>query len=99
MLLELMHGYTSDVLKDALIYSRMRQLRRRPPAVPGAMGETVELSDTELAVRGRTSHGWTRPLPREVVAQQAADVNSEPMPLLQRRCGALSSRRAEVGAP
>lgn len=31
MLLELVHSYTSVVLKDALVYSRMRQLRRRGP--------------------------------------------------------------------
>ncbi|KAL1527773.1 hypothetical protein AB1Y20_009158 [Prymnesium parvum] len=88
MLLELTHRYTSDVLKDALVYSRMRQLRRR-----GANGaalvanEVVELQDTKLAVQGRTAHSWTPPPPREVISQQAAEVNNEPMPVLSKRPG------------
>lgn len=84
MLLEVMHGYTSEVLKDALFYRRMRQLRKR------GIGEAFDVQDTELAdaefaVRGRTSHSWTRPPAREVLAQQASEVNTMPMPLLPKR--------------
>ena len=36
-------------------------------------------------MRGRAEHHFTRPAERVVVAQQAADTNAEPMPILPRR--------------
>ncbi|KAL3894519.1 MAG: hypothetical protein SGPRY_013788, partial [Prymnesium sp.] len=111
MLLELVHSYTSVVLKDALFYSRMRQLRRRGPTGASLLAsdlttvgsshlsleeeeegavhllrctQQVEIQDAKLAVQGRMSHMWMPPPSREVIAQLAADVNNEPMPLLPR---------------
>ncbi len=43
------------------------------------------LSQVELAVRSRAAHAFTPPVAREVLAQQAADTNHEPMPILPSR--------------
>ena len=51
--------------------------RRACAAVPRAC--------TPRQVRGRAEHHFTRVPAREVIAQQAADTNAEPMPLLPRR--------------
>ena len=49
----------------------------------------METQDVALAVRSRVEHSFTRIAAREVLAQQAADTNSEPMPILPRRTGVL----------
>ena len=45
----------------------------------------VEAKDVTLAVRSRAENGFTRVAAREVLAQQAASVNAEPMPILPKR--------------
>ena len=45
----------------------------------------IEQADLLRAVRGRTSRGFLRPPPREVLAQQASEQNVLPMPLMPRR--------------
>ena len=61
----------------------MRQLGRS--ATASLDPNAVEQPDLELAVRSRAALGFTRPPPREVVAQAAGGLNTEPMPLLPRR--------------
>lgn len=42
----------------------------------------ITAADVSLAVRARVEHGFTRVAAREVLAQQAAETNAEPMPIL-----------------
>ena len=44
-----------------------------------------QTQDVSLAVRSRVEHGFTRVIAREVLAQQGADTNFEPMPILPKR--------------
>ena len=59
------------------------------PQLASVAEPPVEPQDVALAVRSRVEHAWTRVAAREVLAQQAADTNSEPMPILPRRTGVL----------
>lgn len=83
-LLDVMYVWSAAVLLDASAYARMRVVPTTPqlayaPEVP------IEAQDVSLAVRSRVEHGFTRVAAREVLAQQAADTNSEPMPILPKR--------------
>ena len=49
----------------------------------------VELSDVTLAVKGRTSRGFSHPPTRELLSQQGAELNVQPMPLLPRNTGVV----------
>ena len=93
-LLDYAHNWAATILNDASANARMRVLGRAPNHALGMQWATqteppVEPQDVVLAVRGRTEHGFTQRAAREVIAQQAADVNAEPMPILPRRVGVL----------
>jgi len=93
-LLDYAHNWAATILSDASANARMRVLGRAPNHQLGMQWATqteppVEPQDVVLAVRGRTEHGFTQRAAREVIAQQAADVNAEPMPILPRRVGVL----------
>ena len=47
----------------------------------------VELSDVTLAVKGRANRGFLNPPSRELLSQQASELNVQPMPLLPRTSG------------
>jgi hypothetical protein len=92
-LLEVMHFYTAEVLTDAQAYARLRWLgacarsgqHAAQQARTACQQAPIEQADLLLAVRGRTSRGFLRPPPREVLAQQASEQNVLPMPLMPRR--------------
>lgn len=100
-LLELMNAYTADVLTDAQILARTRQrgavqataaTSRMPPevqqqALAAALEACVEQSDLALSVKGRTARGFIHPPARELLSQQASELNVHPMPLLPRNSG------------
>ena len=62
---------------------------RKRPLAQSADGADVGIAyaDVELAARMRASKVFTRPSPREVMAQGAVDLNSRPLPLLERESG------------
>ena len=86
-LLDIMYGWTTHILLDASVNARMRTLpTSQYPAGPAYAPEPpIDASDVALAVRSRVEHGFTRAAAREVIAQQAADTNSMPMPILPKR--------------
>lgn len=85
-LLDVMHTWTAAVLVDASANARMRVLgSTNSPQLALALEPPVETTDVQLAVRTRAEHSFTRVAAREVVAQQAADLNAEPMPILPKR--------------
>lgn len=100
-LLELMNAYTSDVLTDAQILARTRQrgavqaaaatsrmpLEVQQQALAAALEACVEPSDLALSVKGRTARGFIHPPARELLSQQASELNVQPMPLLPRNSG------------
>ena len=105
-LLDVMQTWTCTVLLDASQNARMRLLSRQTyqqqqqqQAAPS--GEPmVEVADVELATRLRMESGqFTRTAPREVLAQQAADANAEPMPILPRRSVVVPPTDAAQVAP
>ena len=93
-LYDVMYRWTSHALVDARDYAVMRTLSTLDA---GRVQETqqmlqldpsklvLEEKDVKLAVQGRAEHQFTQVAPREVVAQQAADTNSEPMAILPRK--------------
>ena len=83
-LLDVMYGWTAAILLDASTNARMRTLPTTPQ-LAYATEPPIEASDVSLAVRSRVEHGFTRAAAREVLAQQAADTNSMPMPILPKR--------------
>jgi hypothetical protein len=90
-LLDVMYVWTASVLSDASLYSRMRVLgsdsatRQHTLQLAMAAEPPIEEVDVVLAVRGRAEHLWTSAAARDVIAQQAADINTEPMPILPRQ--------------
>lgn len=88
-LLDVMHSWTATILMDASNYARIRVLGTSGPQLASQPEPPVETQDVALAVRSRVEHSFTRIAAREVLAQQAADTNSEPMPILPRRTGVL----------
>ena len=88
-LLDVMHQWTATVLLDASANARIRVLGTSGPQLASVAEPPVEPQDVALAVRSRVEHAFTRVAAREVLAQQAADTNSEPMPILPRRTSVL----------
>jgi hypothetical protein len=90
-LLDVMYVWTASVLSDASLYARMRVLgsdsatRQHTLQLAMAAEPPIEEVDVVLAVRGRAEHLWTSAAARDVIAQQAADINTEPMPILPRQ--------------
>ena len=90
-LLDVMHVWTASVLIDASQHARMRVLgsdsatRQHTLQLAMAAEPPIEEVDVVLAVRGRAEHQWTSAAARDVIAQQAADINTEPMPILPRQ--------------
>ena len=90
-LLDVMYVWTASVLNDASLYARMRVLgsdsatRQHTLQLAMAAEPPIEEVDVVLAVRGRAEHLWTSAAARDVIAQQAADINTEPMPILPRQ--------------
>jgi len=83
-LLDIMHSWSMVILNDAATNARMRVLPNQPQLACGPE-PPIEAKDVELAVKSRVEHGFTRVAAREVLAQQAAEINSEPMPILPKR--------------
>ena len=105
-LLEIMNFYTVEVLTDAQAYARLRWLGSGARAGQHATQQAratcqhapIEQADLLLAVRGRTSRGFLRPPPREVLAQQASEHNVLPMPLMPRKGAVRLPPPAECAA-
>ena len=86
-LMDVMHGWTQAILLDAAAFARVRVLGTSTVQAASQPEPPVDVQDVQLAVRSRVENGFTRVAAREVIAQHAADVNAEPMPILPRRIG------------
>lgn len=89
-LVDLMHGWTASVLRDAGEFSRVRALGLTgQPALRQQLATQFDppilLPDLELAVKTRAGHSFKPQAPRELLSQQATETNLEPMPLLPKR--------------
>jgi len=76
-LLEFIHTYTVNVLKDAQIFQAHRS------------GQKVEIEDLRLAIQSRVNNSFTQPPPRELMLELAADRNSQPLNPVPKRFGVL----------
>ena len=72
-------------------------------ALAAALEACVEPSDLALSVKGRTARGFINPPSRDLLSQQASELNVQPMPLLPRNSGVQLPPTAQsvgtLGAP
>src|SRR5689334_22734422 len=71
-LLEFMHWYVSQVLRDSLLYC---QHAGKPPSA-------LNLEDVRLAIQSRVNYSFTQPPPREFLLELAQTKNTGPLPFL-----------------
>ena len=84
--LDVMHPWTATILMDASNYTEFESWA---PWTATGVAPSCRWRRRTWRWRSRVEHSFTRIAAREVLAQQAADTNSEPMPILPRRTGVL----------
>lgn len=76
-LLEFMHGYACDILKDAHVYMKY------------ANHKEMTLDDIRLSVEARISHSFTMPPTREINMRLFEEINSKPIPIIPYTFGVI----------
>jgi len=74
-MVEFAYRYVTDVVSDARVY--MTHANRK----------TITIDDIKLSVSHKLDHSFTAPPPREFLLDIARTKNSQPLPLIQDRCG------------
>lgn len=76
-LLDFIHTYTVNVLKDAQVFQAHRE------------GAKIDMEDLRLAIQSRVNNSFTQPPPRELMLELAADRNNQPLHVVPKRYGVL----------
>jgi len=74
-MVEFAYRYVTDIVSDARVY--MTHANRK----------TISIDDIKLSVSQKLDHSFTSPPPREFLLDIARTKNSQPLPLIQDRCG------------